>query len=152
MKKLQITCENKTFQYNALVLEVESIVNNWNNNAENHFQMASEIGNGTFSEDQKTDMLLSFAYNDILDAIDAKCDYEWKHNIKCELWDCGRGGNHIWLSIDQRTSRDRVLLITPQDPGDSESQDPVIEWKHAKWLVYLGVLFLLSRLLQNFVF
>jgi len=117
--------------------------------------MACEIANGKCDDDLKSDLILQFIHADIDDAIASMEDFEWKNGIVSDEWTCGRSGSHVWLHRDD----ERVLMITCQDPettcqdpGESECQDPVIEWKHAKWLVYLGVLFLLSRLLQNFVF
>jgi len=147
MRKLQITHDMPAVK-DELLGRVTELVEQWNANADNHFAMASAIGGGSLSDDSKETMLLDFLSNDILDAIDAKEDYEWKHShTNSDVWTCGRSGSHVWLHRNFK----RVLMVSHRDPGDDNNLDPVIEWKYAKWIVMVIMMILLAKVVDNFL-
>ena len=146
MNKLKITYDKPV--EDELVDRVGELVDNWNDNADNHFGIASDIGDGSFSNESRETLLLDFVKADILDAIDDKEDYEWKINeLDPDIWYCGRSGSHVWLHLNHR----RVLIISCQDPEEIEDLNPVMEWKYMKWVLALIILMLLVKLVDNFL-
>lgn len=130
-----------------LVDRVYELVEQWNANADNHFDMASDIaGFSVVNEELKSDLILKFVHGDIADAIEAMEDFERTHgHPDPDIWTCGRSGSHVWLHLNHR----RVLMISYPDPEEIEDLNPVLEWKYMKWVLALIILMLLVKLVNN---
>lgn len=136
-----------------LVNRVRELVEQWNENAQNHFDMASDISEcQSINEELKSDLILRFVHGDIADAIECMEDFERENEIVSDNWSCGRSGSHVWLHRNQ----ERVLMIRSQDtvyhvPCQAEDLDPAMEWKYAKWIVMIIIMILLAKLVDNFL-
>ena len=155
MKKLKITYDKPITD--ELVDRVGELVDNWNTNADYHFGIASDIGDGSFSNESRETLLLKFVHADILDTIDDYDHHNWENNSftsDARLFNCGRSGSHVWLhsqtvrEYNQGKSPERILMISYPDPGE-EDLDPLLEWKYMKWVFVLIILMLLVKLVNN---